>query len=122
MVDLTDPAAPGRAPTAPLAVVGVELGLVPPGFDPMSGSAELLGLQATASENGDAGWSPVAVSGATSGWHWDRTDDGAPDPYPTTAGRPNLVTAGGGVADLSDRERRHPVPAGRRRRSGHRRR
>jgi hypothetical protein len=95
IVDLTDPAAPGRAPTTPLAVVGVELDLVPPSFDPMSGSAELLGLQATASGTGDAGWSPVAVSGATSGWHWDRTDGEQPDPYPTPAGRPNLVAAGG---------------------------
>ena len=61
----------------------------------MSGSAELLGVQATGAESGDAGWSPVAVTGAASGWHWDRTDDSAPEPYPTTAERPNLVTAGG---------------------------
>ncbi len=91
VVDLADPTAAGFLPTSPLAIEAVELSISPPSFDPITGAADLVGLEATANDTGDASWIAIAISGATPGWHWDRTDDAQPQPFPIAADQPNHV-------------------------------
>jgi hypothetical protein len=91
VIDLADPTAAGLPPAPSLAIEAVELSIAPPGFEPLTGTADLASLESTAADTGDASWAPIAISGATPGWHWDRTDDAQPEAYPTSAEQPNRV-------------------------------
>ncbi|HEY7132643.1 MAG TPA: ABC transporter permease [Candidatus Limnocylindrales bacterium] len=97
VVELGDPRAAGLLPGGPLAIEAIEVTIAPPSFDPIGGTADLVRVETTPAGTGDGSWTPVDVSGATPGWHWDRTDDGEPAAYPTSAGQPNRVAVSAGA-------------------------
>ena len=96
VVDLSDPAAPGLRPTAPLAVEAVELSISPANEGQLVGSTEIVALEATDEPTGDAGWAPVTVAADAPGWTWDRTEGGQRDILTPARERPNRIVVGNG--------------------------
>jgi hypothetical protein len=95
--DLADPAAAEARPSGPLALEAVELLVAPSDPIVISGTAEIVGLEATDTVTGTGGWTPVGVDGAAPGWSWDRSEGGQRDPFVPAQGRPNGASAGTGA-------------------------
>jgi len=79
--------------TYPLRLLSIELAIAPPTNMVMTGSVELVGVSASASDSG-ADWQPVGgVPGAT-GWTWTRQETQRTTPYRPRAGSPGRIEIG----------------------------
>ncbi len=83
-------------PAYPLLLESVEIELIAPNLSQLGGTIELAGLEASQAATGND-WQTVALPPAAAGWGWSRVEDETALPYQPPAGRPGLISIGGGT-------------------------
>jgi hypothetical protein len=95
VISLVDPSADGAPagirPTSPLRLEGLELLLSVTDQIAYFGEAELVGIEASDAESGDAGWTTVPFDAGTPGWQWRRNDQGSTTAYTPSRDRPGRI-------------------------------
>jgi hypothetical protein len=83
-----------QRPAGPYLLHAVEIAIDAPDFGTIHGEANVLGVDVSPSDSGDADWAPISYAPNAEAWRWSRSDFGDARPYaPPNDDRPGQLVA-----------------------------